>query len=103
MNTRSRTSRAERRAAPKKPARTPSGVVRRTRRTGVVASTRRTVVQALPTSSAALAFPSIVRAAGRAGARRLRDRPHRPWTTGAQVSQEPNYLLWAEQQNAAGG
>jgi branched-chain amino acid transport system substrate-binding protein len=26
-----------------------------------------------------------------------------PWTTGAQVSQEPNYLLWAEQQNAAGG
>ena len=26
-----------------------------------------------------------------------------PWTGGAQVSQEPNYLLWAEQQNAAGG
>jgi branched-chain amino acid transport system substrate-binding protein len=26
-----------------------------------------------------------------------------PWTTGAQVSQEPNYLMWAEQQNAAGG
>ena len=26
-----------------------------------------------------------------------------PWTTGAQVSQEPSYLLWAEQQNAAGG
>ena len=26
-----------------------------------------------------------------------------PWTAGAQVSQEPNYLLWAEQQNAAGG
>ena len=25
------------------------------------------------------------------------------WTGGAQVSQEPNYLLWAEQQNAAGG
>ncbi|RYF44219.1 MAG: twin-arginine translocation signal domain-containing protein, partial [Comamonadaceae bacterium] len=25
-----------------------------------------------------------------------------PWTGGAQVSQEPNYLLWAEQQNAAG-
>ncbi|MCJ0765622.1 amino acid ABC transporter substrate-binding protein [Variovorax terrae] len=26
-----------------------------------------------------------------------------PWTPGAQVSQEPNYLLWAEQANAAGG
>jgi branched-chain amino acid transport system substrate-binding protein len=26
-----------------------------------------------------------------------------PWTGGAQVSQEPNYLLWAEQQNTAGG
>ena len=26
-----------------------------------------------------------------------------PWTGGAQVSQEPNYLLWAEQVNAAGG
>jgi branched-chain amino acid transport system substrate-binding protein len=25
------------------------------------------------------------------------------WAGGAQVSQEPNYLLWAEQQNAAGG
>jgi branched-chain amino acid transport system substrate-binding protein len=26
-----------------------------------------------------------------------------PWAAGAQVSQEPNYLMWAEQQNAAGG
>jgi branched-chain amino acid transport system substrate-binding protein len=26
-----------------------------------------------------------------------------PWTGGAQTSQEPNYLLWAEQQNAKGG
>ena len=26
-----------------------------------------------------------------------------PWTGGAQVSQEPNVLLWAEQQNQAGG
>ena len=26
-----------------------------------------------------------------------------PWTGGAQISQEPNFLLWAEQQNAAGG
>lgn len=26
-----------------------------------------------------------------------------PWTGGAQVSQEPNFLLWQEEQNAAGG
>ncbi|MGC3983844.1 MAG: amino acid ABC transporter substrate-binding protein [Pseudorhodoferax sp.] len=26
-----------------------------------------------------------------------------PWAPGAQVSQEPNYILWAEQVNAAGG
>ena len=26
-----------------------------------------------------------------------------PWSAGAQVTQEPNYVLWAEQQNAAGG
>ena len=26
-----------------------------------------------------------------------------PWAAGAQVSQEPNYLLWADQVNAAGG
>jgi len=26
-----------------------------------------------------------------------------PWTGGAQVSQEPNFLLWADEQNAAGG
>ncbi len=26
-----------------------------------------------------------------------------PWSTGAQITQEPTYLLWAEQQNAAGG
>ncbi|MBS0434688.1 MAG: amino acid ABC transporter substrate-binding protein [Proteobacteria bacterium] len=66
-------------------------------------STRRTVVQALAASSAALAFPSIVRAQGapvRVGYAISRTGP---WTTGAQVSQEPNYLLWAEQQNAAGG
>lgn len=52
---------------------------------------------------AALAFPSIVRAQAapvRVGYAIARTGP---WTTGAQVSQEPNYLLWAEQQNAAGG
>jgi branched-chain amino acid transport system substrate-binding protein len=26
-----------------------------------------------------------------------------PWAAGAQVTQEPNYILWAEQLNAAGG
>ena len=26
-----------------------------------------------------------------------------PWSAGAQISQEPNYLMWADQVNAAGG
>ncbi len=66
-------------------------------------STRRSIVQALAATPAALAFPSLVRAQGapvRIGYAIARTGP---WTTGAQVSQEPNYLLWAEQQNAAGG
>ena len=66
-------------------------------------STRRRIVQALAATPAALAFPSLVRAQGapvRIGYAIARTGP---WTTGAQVSQEPNYLLWAEQQNAAGG
>jgi len=61
---------------------------------------RRTVIQA---AAAALALPSLVRAQPapvRVGYAMARTGP---WTTGAQVSQEPNYLLWAEQQNAAGG
>ena len=61
---------------------------------------RRTVIQA---AAAALALPSLVRAQAapvRVGYAMARTGP---WTTGAQVSQEPNYLLWAEQQNAAGG
>ena len=59
--------------------------------------------RALFAASAALAAPAIVPAqpgpvrVGYAIARTG------PWTTGAQVSQEPNYLLWAEQHNAAGG
>ena len=66
-------------------------------------STRRTVVGALAAAPVALAFPAIVRAqaapvkVGYAIARTG------PWAGGAQVSQEPNFLLWAEQQNAAGG
>ncbi len=64
---------------------------------------RRTLVQAAAIAPAALAFPAIVRAQAapvRIGYTMARTGP---WTTGAQVSQEPNYLLWAEQQNAAGG
>jgi len=26
-----------------------------------------------------------------------------PWSAGAQVTQEPNYIMWAEQVNARGG
>lgn len=64
---------------------------------------RRTLVQAAIAAPAALAMPAIVRAQAtpvRIGYAMARTGP---WTTGAQVSQEPNYLLWAEQQNAAGG
>jgi len=64
---------------------------------------RRTVLQAAAALPAALALPSIGHA--QAGPVRVGYAMARtgPWTTGAQVSQEPNYLLWAEQQNAAGG
>jgi branched-chain amino acid transport system substrate-binding protein len=64
---------------------------------------RRTLLKAAGAVPAALAFPAIVRAQAapvRVGYAIARTGP---WTTGAQVSQEPNYLLWAEQQNAAGG
>ncbi len=73
------------------------------RRTPPAGLQRRTVVQALATAPAALAFPAIVRAQAapvRIGYAIARTGP---WAGGAQVSQEPNYLLWAEQQNAAGG
>jgi branched-chain amino acid transport system substrate-binding protein len=64
---------------------------------------RRTLLQAAAATPAALAFPSIVSA--QAAPVRIGYAISRtgPWTPGAQVSQEPNYLLWAEQQNAAGG
>ncbi|HMN79760.1 MAG TPA: amino acid ABC transporter substrate-binding protein [Burkholderiaceae bacterium] len=66
---------------------------------------RRTIVKAgvAASASASLGFPAIVRgqnAPVRIGYAIARTGP---WTGGAQVSQEPNYLLWAEQQNAAGG
>jgi branched-chain amino acid transport system substrate-binding protein len=64
---------------------------------------RRTLIQAAAAAPALLALPGLGRAQGapvRVGYAMARTGP---WTTGAQVSQEPNYLLWAEQQNAAGG
>ena len=64
---------------------------------------RRTVLQATASAAAALALPSLARAQGapvRIGYTMSRTGP---WTGGAQTSQEPGYLLWAEQVNVAGG
>ena len=64
---------------------------------------RRTVLQATAGAAAALALPTLARAQGapvRVGYTMSRTGP---WTVGAQTSQEPGYLLWAEQVNAAGG
>jgi branched-chain amino acid transport system substrate-binding protein len=65
---------------------------------------RRRAAAALATLAlpAGLGFPAIVRAAGpvKVGYAIARTGP---WAGGAQVSQEPNYLLWTEQVNAAGG
>jgi len=65
--------------------------------------TRRRVTQGLAAGAAALAAPAVLRA--QTGPVRIGYAIARtgPWTGGAQVSQEPNYLLWAEQLNAAGG
>ncbi|MCE9658874.1 MAG: amino acid ABC transporter substrate-binding protein [Burkholderiales bacterium] len=73
------------------------------RRTPPAGFPRRTVVKALAAAPVALAFPALVRA--QAGPVRVGYAIARtgPWAGGAQVSQEPNFLLWAEQQNAAGG
>jgi len=63
---------------------------------------RRTFVDAAGASSA-LGLPALVRGQGtpvRIGYAIARTGP---WAGGAQVSQEPNYLLWAEEQNAKGG
>ncbi|HUG21323.1 amino acid ABC transporter substrate-binding protein [Piscinibacter sp.] len=73
------------------------------RRTSPAGLKRRTVVQLAAAAPVALAFPAILRAQAapvRVGYAIARTGP---WAGGAQVSQEPNYLLWAEQQNAAGG
>lgn len=63
--------------------------------------TRRDAVKTLAAGAASVALPALAQTGpvriGYAIARTG------PWTGGAQVSQEPNFLLWAEQQNAAGG
>ena len=73
---------------------------RRTLPTGL---TRRTVIRLAAAAPAGLAFPSLVtaqRAPVRVGYAIARSGP---LAAGAQETQEPNYLLWAEQHNAAGG
>jgi branched-chain amino acid transport system substrate-binding protein len=62
---------------------------------------RRRAIQGLAVGAASVALPAL----GQAGPVRVGYAIARtgPWTGGAQVSQEPNYLLWAEQHNAAGG
>ena len=64
---------------------------------------RRHVTLGLAAGAAALAAPALLRA--QTGPVRIGYTMARtgPWTPGAQTSQEPNYLMWAEQQNAAGG
>ena len=63
--------------------------------------TRRSAVKSLAAGAASLALPALAQAGPvRVGYAIARTGP---WTGGAQISQEPNYLLWAEQQNAAGG
>lgn len=63
---------------------------------------RRTLIQGAAAAAAALALPAVRAQAAPVKIGYTMSRTG-PWTTGAQVSQEPNYLLWAEQQNAAGG
>ncbi len=65
--------------------------------------TRRDTLQALGAGAASLALPAL--ALAQTGPVRIGYAIARtgPWAAGAQVTQEPNYLLWAEQQNAAGG
>jgi branched-chain amino acid transport system substrate-binding protein len=69
----------------------------------MVQATRRKLIKGAASAVGAMAVaPQLLAQAGpvRIGYAMARTGP---WTGGAQVSQEPNYLLWAEQQNAAGG
>jgi len=69
----------------------------------MVQSTRRLIIKSAAATVGAMSVaPHLLAQAGpvRVGYAMARTGP---WTGGAQVSQEPNYLLWAEQQNAAGG
>ncbi len=68
----------------------------------MVQSTRRTLIKGAAAVGTLSIAPSLMAQSGpvRIGYTMSRTGP---WTGGAQVSQEPNYLLWAEQQNAAGG
>lgn len=66
------------------------------------ATRRRALSHGLALAAAAIARPALAQAGGpvRIGYAIARTGP---WAAGAQVSQEPNYQLWAEQVNAAGG
>lgn len=66
-------------------------------------ATRRTTVQALGAGAAALAMPALTRAQAKPVRIGYAIARTGPWAGGAQVSQEPNFVMWAEQQNAAGG
>ncbi len=64
---------------------------------------RRRLTQAMAFAGGSLALPALAQKSD--GPLRIGYAIARtgPWAAGAQVSQEPNYLMWAEQQNAAGG
>jgi len=66
-------------------------------------TTRRQLIQGAAAAAGSFALAPVLRA--QTGPVRIGYAMSRtgPWTPGAQVSQEPNYLLWAEQVNAAGG
>jgi branched-chain amino acid transport system substrate-binding protein len=69
----------------------------------MVQSTRRLIIKSAAATVGAMSIaPSLFAQSGpvRVGYAIARTGP---WTGGAQVSQEPNYVLWAEQQNAMGG
>lgn len=70
--------------------------------TPTASANRRQLIQSAVALGAAVAAPQLLAQSNpvRVGYTMSRTGP---WTGGAQVSQEPNYLLWAEQQNALGG